>query len=98
MAVKPGYFKAQEVQDVEGQAWLGGEISRPAQVAAILNSTRIASREYLPDVFDGQTFATLRATPQSNKAERFQYVTLDSYKGFVPWEVQPQMPDDRPWE
>lgn len=104
MIVKPGQFAGEEILSPEGLAYGGGVILRPAQVAAILSSTSInrrgphqlrdAQRDVHEEVDRGYIFGATRA----NIPVQFQYVTQDGYKGVLPWEVLPQVPESRPWE
>lgn len=104
MRVKPGQFVAEEILSPEGLAYGGGAILRPAQVAAILSSTSINRRGPLQlrdaqcDVHEEVDLGYIYGATRANIPVPFQYVTQDGYKGVLPWEVLPQVPDSRPWE
>lgn len=96
--VKPGFFRADDAMEQEAQAYGGGVIIRPAQVAAILNSTKVNMRANSPDPFDEVDYGYAGRIPQANKPVPFQYVQQDGYKGLLPWEILPQIPERDPWE
>ena len=101
-----GTFLGDDLATVEGTAYQGGLIVRTAQTAAVMNSTRINRRDLamLPDaqadVFEETYYGYVGPAAAQNRPEpyRYQYVTQDGYKGFVPWEILPQIPEANPWE
>ena len=93
-----GTFQSGEQQNTQAYALCGGEIDRPPAVAAGLNSLTVNNREMLADVWDATSFAYVGVLPQTNNAWQFQYVGGDGYSGILPYQVQPQFPDPKPWE
>lgn len=98
MAVRPGTFVAQDAMDYDAQDYGGGLIVRTAFTAAVLNSTFVNARPDSPDVWGDVSFGYAGVLPQSNKPVPFQYVQQDGYKGLLPWELLPQIPERNPWE
>lgn len=103
--VLAGIFVGQDVQSVEGAALGGGLIRRPPHVAAALNSTRVNRRGplHLRDAQIGQFeevhYGYIYDWPErANAYVGFQLVQGDAYKGVVPWEILPQVPESEPWE
>lgn len=103
--VLAGIFVGADVQDIEGAALGGGLIRRPPHVAAALNSTRVNCRgphqlrDAQCDVFEDVHFGYIYDWPErANAYVGFQYVEQDAYKGVVPWEIMPQVPESEPWE
>jgi len=103
--VRQGFFQGEELIDPPAYDYIGGQIHRPAQVAAILNSTRINNRLTFQatvgmcfDPFEDLKLNYMYRLPQDDKPAGFQYVMGDGYAGYVPWEIMPQIPQPEPWE
>lgn len=103
--VKQGVFVTDALIDPGAMYLGGGLVKRPAQVAAILNSTHISNRLALQglvgmcaDVFEEVRWGYGYRIPQDDKPVGFQHVTGDGYGGFLPWEILPQIPVEEPWE
>ena len=102
--VKPGIFRSEEVENVEGQAWGGGAILRPAQVAGILSNTHVNARgpmmlrDAQDDQFEQVDYGYIFGATRANIPVQMQYVTQDAYKGVLPWEVLPKLAEQKPWE
>lgn len=103
MPIKPGIFQGDDAS-LDGQQWWGGVIRRPAQVAAALNSTRVNRRsagmlrDSQADMYEEVNYGFGGPAAQANRPWQFQYVQQDGYKGLLPWEVLPQIPEGNPWE
>ncbi len=101
--VKPGIFGAEDAT-LDGQQWGGGVIKRPPFIAAALNSTHVNRRgpamlrDAQFDVFEDVNFGYHGPAAAANRPWQFQYVTGDGYKGLLPWEVLPEIPERNPWE
>lgn len=100
-----GIFLGQEMQDTEGPALGGGLIRRSPHVAATLNSTRVNRRgpamlrDAQDDLYEEVHYGYIYDWPsRANAYVGFQYVQQDAYKGVVPWEIMPQVPESEPWE
>lgn len=96
--IKAGTFLSEEQQHPQDGVLQGGVIKRTAFTAAVLNSTRINNRPMLPDVWEGIYLGYAGVLPQDNKPVPFQYIQQDSYRGLLPWEIQPEIPERKPWE
>lgn len=103
--VLAGIFVGDDVKHVEGAAWGGGLIKRPPHVAAALNSTRVNRRgshqlrDAQSDLYEEVHYGYIYDWPErANAYVGFQYVQGDAYKGIIPWEILPQVPESEPWE
>jgi len=97
-AIRPGYFRAEDMNNVEALAPEGGVIYRTAFTAAVLNSTHINARLDSPNVWEDVNFGFNGVAAMANKPAPFQYVQQASYAGLIPWQILPEIPQRNPWE
>lgn len=96
-----GTFLAQDAENPQAGTFGGGLVKRHYQTTAVMNSTRINRRYALDgsgDLYEATFYGFAGRLPQDDKPVGFQYVEQDGYKGIVPWEILPQMPEQFPWE
>lgn len=98
MGVRPGFFQAEDAQNNDASAYMGGVIYRTAFTAAALSSTVNANRANCPDQYGDVDYGFTSISQAANRPWQFQYVQQDAYKGLLPWEIMPQIPQQQPWE
>lgn len=98
LKVLAGIFQAIDAQFTDASAYGGGQIIRTAFTAAVLNSTHINSRPGQLNPFDDVDFGFMSPMAEANRPWQFQYVEQQGYAGLLPYELQPQISSQPPWE